>query len=154
MKRRKGAVRKATSRAGARGIRKAWEAGLEGLTAAEKQLEKQARRFIRHNKLNAKDARVLLDNVSARLAAGRKRASRELDAKFLLLQGRLKKERRTLFRALDDAVRGALAALNIPNRREVANLTRRVEELSAKIDAFRRRSPRGSRPLRHTARAA
>jgi polyhydroxyalkanoate synthesis regulator phasin len=154
MKRRKGVDRKVTSRAGARAILKAWEAGLASLTAAEKQLEKHARRFIKRNKLGAKDARTLLESVSTRLAAGRKRASQELDAQLLLLQARLKKERRTFFRAADDAVRGALAALNIPNRREVANLTRRVEELSGKIDAFHRPTPRRSRSSKHTARAA
>jgi len=39
---------------------------------------------------------------------------------------------------VDDAVRRTLAALNIPSRNEVQELTRRVEELSRKIDRFRR----------------
>ncbi len=45
-------------------------------------------------------------------------------------------------RYADEAVQGALAALNIPSRREVHELTRRVEELSRKIDGFRRTAPR------------
>jgi hypothetical protein len=154
MKRRKTAARKAASRAGAQGIRVAWTAGLEGLTAAEEQIERQARRFIKRNKLNAGDARALLESVGTRLAAGRRSAGKQLDARFRLLQARVRKERKAFSRAVDDAVRGALAALNIPNRREVANLTRRVEELSGRIDAFRRPAPRRSRSSKHTARAA
>jgi len=48
-------------------------------------------------------------------------------------------------------VQGALAALNIPSRREVHELTRRVEELSRKIDGFRRaprRTPRATPAVR------
>jgi hypothetical protein len=36
-------------------------------------------------------------------------------------------------------VKRALAALNIPSRQEIHDLTQRVEELSQKIDRFRRR---------------
>jgi polyhydroxyalkanoate synthesis regulator phasin len=39
---------------------------------------------------------------------------------------------------VDGAVRRTLAALNIPSRHEVHELTRRVEELSRRIDRFRR----------------
>jgi hypothetical protein len=151
MKRRKTAARKAASRAGAQGIRAAWTAGLEGLTAAEKQIERQARRFIKRNQLNAADARALLERVGTRLAAGRRSAGKQLDARLKLAQARVRKERKAFARAVDDAVRGALAALNIPNRREVANLTRRVEELSLKIDAFRRRPARRARSFKRAA---
>ena len=41
---------------------------------------------------------------------------------------------------------GTLARLNIPSRREITELTRKVEELSRQIDAFRDRSrQRGAR---------
>jgi hypothetical protein len=36
-------------------------------------------------------------------------------------------------------VKRTLAALNIPSRREIQDLTHRVEELSRRIDRFRRR---------------
>jgi hypothetical protein len=41
-------------------------------------------------------------------------------------------------RRLDDAMLATLAALNIPSRREVSELTGKVETLSRKIDSFRR----------------
>ena len=39
---------------------------------------------------------------------------------------------------LDDAVQRALAALNIPSRQEVQTLTRKVAQLSRKIDRLER----------------
>jgi hypothetical protein len=42
-------------------------------------------------------------------------------------------------RAVDDAVKRTLAALNMPSRQEIQDLTHRVEELSHKIDRVRRR---------------
>jgi poly(hydroxyalkanoate) granule-associated protein len=142
MKRRKTKARKAASWASAQGIREAWEAGIESLATAESEIEKQVRRLIKKNKLSAKDARTLLRGLGTQLAAQRKRAGKELDARLKTLQARVKKERKSLSRVVDDAVRSALAAFNIPSRREVADLTRRVEELSRKIDAFRRRPAR------------
>jgi polyhydroxyalkanoate synthesis regulator phasin len=39
---------------------------------------------------------------------------------------------------VDDAVARALAALNIPTRQEVQELSRRVERLTARVDRLRR----------------
>jgi len=54
----------------------------------------------------------------------------------------MKKERKVVGRAVGEAVSGALASLNIPSRREVTDLTKKVEELGAKIDSFRKRTVR------------
>jgi poly(hydroxyalkanoate) granule-associated protein len=54
------------------------------------------------------------------------------------LQARLVRERETVTRAAEDAVQRALAALNIPSRHEVQELSRKVDELSRRIEAFRR----------------
>jgi polyhydroxyalkanoate synthesis regulator phasin len=148
MTRRKKTARKANW-ASARAIRETWESALESLTAAEHEIEKQVRRLIKKNKLSAKDARALLKDLGARLATQRRRAGRKLDARLQTLQARVKKDRKLVSRVVDDAVRGALAAFNIPSRREVGDLTRRVEELSRKIDAFRRRPARRPRVAKH-----
>ena len=55
-----------------------------------------------------------------------------------VLQARARKERRVFTRAVENAVQRTLAALNIPSRHEVHELTRRIEELSRRIDRFRR----------------
>jgi polyhydroxyalkanoate synthesis regulator phasin len=39
---------------------------------------------------------------------------------------------------VDEAVQRTLAALNIPSRQEVHELTRRVEDLSRRVGGFRR----------------
>jgi len=75
---------------------------------------------------------------SHRLERERKKALKQIEGRLAVLQTRAKKERRTVTRMVDDAVQRTLAALNIPSRQEVQALTRRVEELSGRIDRFRR----------------
>ncbi len=126
-------------------LRDTWQQTLEALTSAEREVEKQVRRLMKHNKISAKEAKTMLDSLGARLQVQRKRALKELESRMKTLQARVKKDRKAASRVLDDAVRGALAALNIPSRREVAELTRKVEELSRKIDSLKRR-PAAPRP--------
>jgi hypothetical protein len=130
-------AKKATTTGAA--LRNAWEATVETLTKAEREMEKQVRMLIKKNKLSAKDAQVLLGKLRSRAAVERKRALKELEARLKTLQARIKKERKVLGKAVDEAVQSALAAFNIPSRQEVAELTRKVEELSRKIDSFKRR---------------
>jgi len=52
---------------------------------------------------------------------------------------RVEKERRSLGRNVESAVKTTLASLNIPTRSEINLLARRVEELSRKIDGLKRR---------------
>ena len=75
---------------------------------------------------------------SHRLERERKKALKQVEGRLAVLQTRAKKERRAVTRMVDDAVQRTLAALNIPSRQEVQELTRRVEELSSRIDRFRR----------------
>jgi len=75
---------------------------------------------------------------SHRLERERKKALKQIEGRLAVLQTRAKKERRAVSRMVDDAVQRTLAALNIPSRQEVQALTRRVEELSGRIDRFRR----------------
>jgi hypothetical protein len=72
------------------------------------------------------------------LREGRK-ALRQVEARRAELQARLRRDRVSFGRRVDEAVRGTLVRFNIPNRREIAELTRKVEDLSRKIDAFRAR---------------
>ena len=74
---------------------------------------------------------------SHRLERERQKAMKQVEGRLAVLQTRAKKERRAVSRMVDEAVQRALAALNIPSRQEVQELTRRVEELSRKIDGFR-----------------
>jgi len=85
---------------------------------------------------------ALVGQIRTRLDQEGRKAYRQVETRVADLQKRLARDTVTLGRRADDAVRGALARLNIPNRREIAELTRKVDELSRKIDAFRARSRR------------
>jgi len=119
-------------------LRNTWASTLGALTSAQTEMEKQIRLLLKKNKINAKDAAGVLKELSARIAAERKRALKELESRMKTVQTRLKKERKAVGRIVDDAVQGALATFNIPSRQEIGELTRKVDELSKKIDSFGR----------------
>lgn len=120
-------------------LRETWASTVDALTAAEGKVEKQIKDLLKHNKMGAGDAAEMLKDLGTRLTRERKKAMKQLDARLTELQARLHKEQRVARRMVDDAVKGTLAAFNIPSRQEVAELTKKVDELSRKIDAFKRR---------------
>ena len=146
-RKRRGAARRATSvekvlramakTAGAR-IRMAWADAVAALGSAQANLEAEVQKLLRRNRISTKDAATMLKDVRALAERERKKAAKELRARAAELQIRVQKERKVAARALDEAVRRALAALNIPSRAEVANLTRRVEELTKRVGRRKR----------------
>ena len=120
-------------------LRETWASTVDALTAAEGKVEKQIKGLLKHNKIGAGDAAEMLKNLATRLARERKKAMKQLDVRLTEIQARLHKEQRVVRRMVDDAVKGTLAAFNIPSRQEVGELTKKVDELSRKIDAFKRR---------------
>jgi polyhydroxyalkanoate synthesis regulator phasin len=141
------AAKKKTARRAARAskrntgerLARSWRDARQALGEAEAKLEKQVRSLMKRSGVDMRQATLTLIAWRNRLERERRRAVSQVEDRLSLLQTRARKERRLLVRAVDDAVRGTLAALNIPSRREVQELTRRVEELSRKIDGFRRR---------------
>lgn len=119
-------------------LREAWDNTLRGLTRAETEIEKQVRALLKKNKINVHDAAELLLKLRSSAAQERKRGMKELEARLKVLQARVRKEGVNVAKLANEAVQSALAALNIPSRREVAELTRKVEELSRKLGALRR----------------
>ena len=73
-----------------------------------------------------------------RLGQEGRKARKQALARLAELQQRARRDGRALGRSVDDAVARALAALNIPTRQEVRQLSRRVERLSARVDRLRR----------------
>jgi hypothetical protein len=126
------------ARAGA-ALRGTWAQALSALTAAEEGLQKQVRALLKKNKIGTKDAATMLEDVSALVVRERRKALKELDARLKHLQARIHEERKVVGRMINDGVQTALAAFNIPSRHEVAELVRKVDQLSKKIDTFRRR---------------
>jgi polyhydroxyalkanoate synthesis regulator phasin len=135
---RKAAPRRATRRPAARTLDRAWKDTRAALSSAETSLEKSVRALVKRSGLDTREARKSVNLWTARFERERKKAFRRLESRFAELQSRAKKERRALGKATDGAVQRTLAALNIPSRREVQELTRRVGELSRRIDRFRR----------------
>ena len=121
-------------------LARGWRDARQALGVAEAKLEKQVRSLMKRSGVDMRQATLTLIAWRNRLERERRKAMRQVEDRLSLLQTRARKERRLISRAVDDAVRGTLAALNIPSRREVHELTRRVEELSRKIDGFRRRT--------------
>ena len=117
-------------------LKEKWEAAVKALTAAEAQVEKQVRQFVAKNKVG-QDATRTFNDLREKVERERKKAARELEGRLKGFQGRFQVERKNLGRRVDDAVHRALVAFNIPSRQEVAELTRKVDELSRKIDGFR-----------------
>lgn len=123
-------------------LREGWRSALGALSKAEAKVETQVRTLLRNNKINVDDAAELLREFRISVDKERKRGMQELEARLGELRQRVKKEGRNVAKMADDAVQSGLAALNIPSRREVALLTRRVEELSKRIGTLRRRGKR------------
>jgi poly(hydroxyalkanoate) granule-associated protein len=94
-------------------LRQGWRTTVSTLTSAQQAAEREVRRLVKKNR-------------------------QELEGRLGSLQGRLQKEQRLLGRRVNEAVHGALAALDIPSRKEVAELTRKVDELSRRIGSLRR----------------
>jgi polyhydroxyalkanoate synthesis regulator phasin len=119
-------------------LRETWSDTVARVSAAEKKVEKQVRRLLERNQIGTTDAATLLHDVNARVAKERKRAARQLEARLAAVQARARKERQVVARMASEAAQGALAAFNIPSRKEVHELTRKVDQLSRKIDSLRR----------------
>jgi polyhydroxyalkanoate synthesis regulator phasin len=134
--------RSARTRPGARKaadrLLETWSETVAKVTAAEKRIETQVRRLLQRNRISTKDAATLLRDVNARVAKESRKAARQLEARLDALQARARKERAVVARMASEAAQGALAAFNIPSRKEVHELTRKVDQLSRKIDSLRR----------------
>ena len=137
-KRRTAKRKPAAKTAGAR-LRDTWAATLATLASAESEVEKQIRTLLKNNNISAKDARTALKDLRSRIDRERRKALKQLDGRLKGLQSRIRKERKNVARMVEDGVQSALAALNIPSRQEVADLTGKVEQLSRKIDQVRRK---------------
>ena len=98
-------------------MRETWGSAVGAFTAAEEEMARQLRDLLRRNRISARDASAALAGLTARLD----------------------RERKSLGRTLDGALHGALASLDIPSRREVADLTRKVDQLTQRLAQPKRR---------------
>jgi hypothetical protein len=123
----------------AEALRSAWAQAQHGLGTAQAAVEKQVKAALKRNKIGGREAAVVLKDLGARFEQERKKARKGLESQLTTLRSRVRTEGKAAGHRIGEAVGQALAALNIPSRREVANLTKKVGELSKKIDALKRR---------------
>ncbi len=120
-------------------LRHTWDNTTRALSSAEAEVEKQVKALMKRNKLSVDDAATLLRQLKARLAKERTKRLKELETRASAVQRRVQHESRNAGKFVAEAVQSTLAALNIPSRQEVAELTRKVDALSKKIDQLRRK---------------
>ena len=125
--------RKAQSR-----LQQTWKETQAALTSAEGKVEERVRELVKRSGVDTRQATKTLKAWRGRIDRERRKAVKEVEGRLSTLLVRARKERRAVARLVDDTVQRALAALNIPSRQEVHELTRRVEELSRKVGGFRR----------------
>jgi polyhydroxyalkanoate synthesis regulator phasin len=102
-------------------------------------LEKRARALMKTSGVDPDKAAERLAALRQRLDRERRKAVKRVEGRLVVLRARAKKERRVLTSKADEAVHRALVALDIPSRKELHELTRRIEDLAGKIDALQRR---------------
>ena len=121
----------------AEALRGRWQAALQSLSSAEAEVEAQWKQLVKKSGLQGKDAGKAIQELRVRLDRERQRAMKGLETGAQRFQERVKEEGAVLSGKANQAMRNALVAFNIPSREEVAVLTRKVDELSRKIDGFR-----------------
>jgi poly(hydroxyalkanoate) granule-associated protein len=130
--------RMAPARKTAKGLAITWEGTREAFGNAENAVERRVRTIVKEGTTRSQQATEALAGWRTRLERERRKALKQVQEQLNQLQTRARRERKMLARAVDETVQSTLAALNIPSRQEIQELTRRVEELSRKIDGFRR----------------
>ncbi len=126
-------------------LAKTWDDTRQVIGIGRASLEKRARALMATSGVDPDKAAERLAALRQRLGLERRRAVKQVGGRLVVLRARAKQEQRVVGRKIDDAVRRTLVALDMPSRRELHELTRRVEELSRKIDGLRQATPRPAR---------
>jgi len=106
------------------------------LVTAEGRAEKELTALARRLGIDTGEVARYVKKWNRVLDKELKTASRQIDGGIEEIRTLVRREQRTASRMLDDAVQRALGALNIPTRQEIQALTRKVAQLSRKIDRF------------------
>jgi poly(hydroxyalkanoate) granule-associated protein len=115
-----------------------WRDARTALVSAEGAVGRRVAAFARDRGIDTKELARRAEQWRTRIDREGKKARKRALAGLAQLQQRAARERRSLAHAADEAVGRALAALNIPTRREVQELSRRVERLATRVGSLRR----------------
>jgi polyhydroxyalkanoate synthesis regulator phasin len=142
--RKKSTARRSVSRPAPELLRDAWHQTVRALTEAEAEVERQIKGLLKRNRIKAPDASRALSQITGRIQKERRQAVTDFEARLKRVQKQVRKERRALDKMVEDAVQSTLASFNIPSRKEVTELTRKVNQLSRKLDGLPRRRARSA----------
>lgn len=117
------------------------EAGnvVDTLKAAPAAAQARVQALLDRGKPALKRARKFVSETSSNLSKQTHSIRKDLAHRVSDIGTRVEKERKSLGLKVEGAVKTTLASLNIPTRSEINLLTRRVEELSRKIDSLKRK---------------
>jgi hypothetical protein len=131
-------VRRKAARKAPRGrLEKTWNDTRRALRSAEVTVGKRVAALVQKSGLEPREVIRQAELWRGRLDREGKKARKRVAARLVQLKHRATRDRRSLSKSVDDAVARALGALNIPTRREVQQLQRRVEELKARVERLR-----------------
>ena len=132
-------TRKRTGRKAAKITRKHETTVVEAIKRAPKTAEDRVKALIESSRPALERAQAFANETGRSISKQTKAFRKDLAHRVADLGVRVEKERKSLGRKVDSAVKTTLASLNIPTRSEINLLARRVEELSRKIDSLKRR---------------
>ena len=112
---------------------------VEAIKHVPKTAEDRVKALIESSKPALERAQAFANKTGRSISKQTKAFREDLAHRVADLGVRMEKERKSLGRKVDSAVKTTLASLNIPTRSEINLLARRVEELSRKIDSLKRR---------------
>lgn len=136
---RKKAIHRNARRApGAIRLKASWKETRRALRSAEATVGRRVAALVRRSGLEPRDVMRQAEAWRVRLDREGKRARKRVAAGLAELKQRTRRDRRMLAHAVDQGVARALAALNIPSRHELQQLSRRVEQLTARVGGARR----------------
>ncbi len=127
-----------TRRARSERLSRTWKDTRRALRSAEERVSRKVAELVEQSGLPTREVVKRAEAWRTRLGQQGRKARKQALARLAELQQRARRDGRALGRGVDDTVARALAALNIPTRQEVQELSRRVERLSARVDRLRR----------------
>ena len=112
---------------------------VEAIKEAPRTAEARVKALIESSKPAIERAQAMVSETGKSLTKQSKAIRKDIAHRVADIGTRVDKERKSLGRKVEGAVKTTLASLNIPTRSEINLLAKRVEELSRKIDGLKRR---------------
>ena len=112
---------------------------VEAIKDAPKTAENRVKALIESGKPALERAQAFASETQKNLSRQSKAIRKDIAHRVADIGTRVEKERKSLGKRVEGAVKTTLASLNIPTRSEINLLAKRVEELSRKIDSLKRK---------------